>query len=340
MDCETFEVLGRWEIDRGPQKLHYDFWWNLPRDYMVSSEWALPPQFENGIVAGGSAGQQIRPPAALLGSARPAQRADHRPRRQPPDGARGPAGARSGRANTASSASSSTPPISKARSGPGGARAANSTPRRRRPSRPSPRRRTSCRRCCRASARCRRWSPTSTCRSTTASSTSRAGAPARCGSTTSAIRCKPKLAGSVHIGGIARRTPHPNGKAFGGGPQMVEISRDGKRVYFTNSLYSTWDDAVLSRRHARRRGDGQCRRQRRHRARPRVLTSSSPTATSRTRSGSKAATARRTRSAIRRPGIERSRVATAAGCGSRSSRSASITASIPAWAGRSRSPRD
>lgn len=51
MDCETFEILGRWEIDRGPQKLHYDFWWNLPRDYMVTSEWGLPPQFENGIVA-------------------------------------------------------------------------------------------------------------------------------------------------------------------------------------------------------------------------------------------------------------------------------------------------
>jgi selenium-binding protein 1 len=50
MDCESFEILGKWEIDRGPQKLHYDFWWNLPRDYMVSSEWALPPQFEKGIV--------------------------------------------------------------------------------------------------------------------------------------------------------------------------------------------------------------------------------------------------------------------------------------------------
>jgi selenium-binding protein 1 len=37
-------------------------------------------------------------------------------------------------------------------------------------------------------------------------------------------------------------TPHPNGKTFAGGPQMVEISRDGKRVYWTNSLYSTWDD--------------------------------------------------------------------------------------------------
>ena len=27
-----------------------------------------------------------------------------------------------------------------------------------------------------------------------------------------------------------------------GAPQMVEISRDGKRVYFTNSLYGAWDD--------------------------------------------------------------------------------------------------
>ena len=50
MDCETFEILGRYEMDRGAQDKHYDFWWNLPRDYMVSSEWGLPPQFENGIV--------------------------------------------------------------------------------------------------------------------------------------------------------------------------------------------------------------------------------------------------------------------------------------------------
>jgi selenium-binding protein 1 len=27
-----------------------------------------------------------------------------------------------------------------------------------------------------------------------------------------------------------------------GAPQMVEISRDGKRVYVTNSLYRTWDE--------------------------------------------------------------------------------------------------
>ena len=53
---------------------------------------------------------------------------------------------------------------------------------------------------------------------------------------------KPKLTGSVRIGGIVHRKPHPNGQAYGGGPQMVEISRDGKRVYWTNSLYSTWDN--------------------------------------------------------------------------------------------------
>jgi hypothetical protein len=27
-----------------------------------------------------------------------------------------------------------------------------------------------------------------------------------------------------------------------GGPQMVEVSRDGKRIYFSNSLYSAWDE--------------------------------------------------------------------------------------------------
>ncbi len=52
---------------------------------------------------------------------------------------------------------------------------------------------------------------------------------------------KPTLAGSVRIGGIVRRRPHPSGKPFAGGPQIIEISRDGKRVYVTNSLYSTWE---------------------------------------------------------------------------------------------------
>jgi selenium-binding protein 1 len=54
---------------------------------------------------------------------------------------------------------------------------------------------------------------------------------------------QPKETGSIRLGGIARRTEHPSrpGIALNGGPQMVEISRDGRRIYFTNSLYSPWD---------------------------------------------------------------------------------------------------
>ena len=53
----------------------------------------------------------------------------------------------------------------------------------------------------------------------------------------------PELVGSVRIGGIVRRAAHPGTpeKRLNGGPQMVEVSRDGKRVYLTNSLYSPWD---------------------------------------------------------------------------------------------------
>jgi selenium-binding protein 1 len=54
----------------------------------------------------------------------------------------------------------------------------------------------------------------------------------------------PKKVSSIHIGGIVRRTPHPArpDEALNGGPQMVEISRDGQRVYFTNALYTPWDE--------------------------------------------------------------------------------------------------
>ncbi|HEV2990080.1 MAG TPA: selenium-binding family protein [Candidatus Angelobacter sp.] len=53
----------------------------------------------------------------------------------------------------------------------------------------------------------------------------------------------PKLITSVHAGGIVRRAAHPSQpkKPLNGGPQMVEVSRDGRRIYFTNSLYASWD---------------------------------------------------------------------------------------------------
>ncbi len=49
MDQDTFEVLGPWELDRGPQKLSYDFWWHLGYDTLVTSEWGTPKTFENGL---------------------------------------------------------------------------------------------------------------------------------------------------------------------------------------------------------------------------------------------------------------------------------------------------
>ena len=54
----------------------------------------------------------------------------------------------------------------------------------------------------------------------------------------------PREVGSVRLGGIVGRTPHPAAPdlALRGGPQMVEVSRDGRRVYVTNSLYAAWDE--------------------------------------------------------------------------------------------------
>lgn len=53
----------------------------------------------------------------------------------------------------------------------------------------------------------------------------------------------PKQTGKVRIGGIVSRAPHPGAKdgALNGGPQMVEVSRDGPRIDFTNSLYGAVD---------------------------------------------------------------------------------------------------
>jgi len=50
MDHETFDIRGRWEIDRGPQRLAYDAWWHFGHDTMVTSEWGHPATFENGLV--------------------------------------------------------------------------------------------------------------------------------------------------------------------------------------------------------------------------------------------------------------------------------------------------
>jgi selenium-binding protein 1 len=53
---------------------------------------------------------------------------------------------------------------------------------------------------------------------------------------------KPKLTGQVWIHGLLGKGEDIKGKTPTGGPQMLQLSLDGRRLYFTNSLYSSWDN--------------------------------------------------------------------------------------------------
>jgi selenium-binding protein 1 len=53
---------------------------------------------------------------------------------------------------------------------------------------------------------------------------------------------KPKLTGQVWCGGVLGKAEKPGGRELAGGPQMLQLSLDGKRLYVTNSLYSSWDN--------------------------------------------------------------------------------------------------
>jgi methanethiol oxidase len=51
----------------------------------------------------------------------------------------------------------------------------------------------------------------------------------------------PKLTGRLWLGGVLGK-PNDAGRELNGGPQMLQLSLDGRRLYVTNSLYSTWDN--------------------------------------------------------------------------------------------------
>lgn len=77
---------------------------------------------------------------------------------------------------------------------------------------------------------------------------------------------KPVLKGQLFVGGIANLQPDAeviedkeldyvpkptiiNGRRLEGGPQMFQLSLDGKRLYASSSLYSPWDKQVSSHKH-------------------------------------------------------------------------------------------
>jgi selenium-binding protein 1 len=53
---------------------------------------------------------------------------------------------------------------------------------------------------------------------------------------------RPVLTGRVVVGGLLGSGATVRGNTIVGGPQMLQLSLDGKRLYVTTSLYSTWDN--------------------------------------------------------------------------------------------------
>jgi len=63
LDAEDFTVKGRWENEKGDQKLNYDFWYQPRCNVMLSSEWTTPntfmPGFDLADVPAGKYGHRI-----------------------------------------------------------------------------------------------------------------------------------------------------------------------------------------------------------------------------------------------------------------------------------------
>jgi len=247
LDPETFDVRSRWEVDRGPQVLAYDFWWHLGHDAMITSEWGTPNMVEGGIIPevllSGGYGHALH--VWDLQSRKHVQTIDLGDQNQMvlelrpahnPTKAYGFVGVVTSREDLSASI------WLWHREGSNGDG---------------------------------RWTARKVIQ-IPAEPASAADLPpllqgfgavpplvtdlnlslddrwlyVSCWGTGELRQYDvsdpfhPKLAGSVRIGGIVRREGHPGrpSQALNGGPQMVEVSRDGKRVYVTNSLYAAWDE--------------------------------------------------------------------------------------------------
>ncbi|WP_439622868.1 selenium-binding protein SBP56-related protein [Gemmata sp.] len=55
-------------------------------------------------------------------------------------------------------------------------------------------------------------------------------------------RGKPKLTGQIFLGGVLGKGVKHGDKKLWGGPQSLQLSLDGKRLYVTNSFFSAWDN--------------------------------------------------------------------------------------------------
>lgn len=241
LDHYNFNVLGSWEIDRGPQYMAYDFWWHIGHDVMVTSEWATPNMFEDGLNLADVVNQRFGHKLHFwdLRKRRHEQEVDlgaeHqmalelRPAHNPIN--------THGFVGTVVSTQDLSSSIWTWYQENGVWKAAETIkipaepaneddlPPAVKPLKAVPPLITDHNLSlddrflyvsCWGSGELRQYDVSDP--------------------------FNPRLTGTVQLGGITRKAAHPKGGSLNGGPQMVEISRDGRRIYVTNSLYSTWDD--------------------------------------------------------------------------------------------------
>jgi selenium-binding protein 1 len=241
LDHESFEVKGAWEADRGPQYLAYDFWWHLGEDTLITSEWGTPNMVEDGVVPELLLNNQYGHSIHIwnLRSRKHVQQLDLGPEHQmvlelrpshDPTKTFGFVGV-----------VVSTQDLSASvwawhrENGTWGVRKVITIP----------------------------AEPADAALLPPALQPFGAVPPLVTDINLSLddrflyVSCwgtgefqqydvsdpfNPKLTGSVRLGGIVSKASHPKGGQLNGGPQMVEVSRDGRRIYVSNSLYRSWDE--------------------------------------------------------------------------------------------------
>jgi methanethiol oxidase len=243
IDHYDFNVLGRWEVDRGPQELAYDFWWHLGHDTMITSEWGTPNKIEQGLIPehllNSGYGHQLhiwnlrkRKHEQVIDLGKEHQmvlelRPSHDPNRT-----FGFVGVVVSLKDLSASVwlwrrDNGKWGVKKIIEIPAEPADPNALPPLLQGFKAVPPLITDINLSlddkwlyvsCFGTGELRRYDVS--------------------------VPDSPKLASVLQIGGIVRRAAHPRdpNRPLNGGPQMVELSRDGKRVYSTNSLYAAWDE--------------------------------------------------------------------------------------------------
>jgi selenium-binding protein 1 len=251
MDHQSFEIKGAWEKDRGPQRLAYDFWWHLGHDTMITSEWGTPHMVENGVVPemllAGKYGHQIhiwdlrkrRHVQALDLGAEQQMVLELRPAHDP-SRAYGFASVVMSLKDLSSSVWLWYRDQSKKHSnGSEGAWAVKKVIEI--PAEPADPEKLP--------PLLQGFKAVAPLVTDINLSVDDRYLYVSCWGLGELIQYdvtdpfNPKKVSSLRLGGIVRREPHPSrpDTPQNGGPQMVEVSRDGRRLYFTNSLYTPWD---------------------------------------------------------------------------------------------------